>query len=732
MAITVNWPTGVISVPKADMTLVQSTPIEIRELDINSFRLTLKDLEDDEVGQVWATTHNHNTTVTVGGVTLARVVEIINGYTVTFENGSYAVNLVGANSNVADVVNLNSVSVRAANSAGLVNLQSLDAIKYQVESLRSTHQGFGETFYVSTSGSDTNSGTSPSSPKLTIAAALSLCITGRGDIVYLIAPDAGTATFAESITIDKEDVHFRGPGRGVQIQPTSGVPLTLSANNISISGLIVKAPAGSTTTDCLVITGKNCKLTKLYVVGTETGTGNGVVLRGGDYHELIGMEIEKMGGCGILFIDDGTANGSPREVTVSGGNIYLNGDCGIKLTGTSSNSTRLNRFENLRIYKNTECGIHIEANVQNTLINSTVDIFDNGTAEVTDVGSYTTDLRHHYEILNTKYQIEAMRRHHTGFGQIVYWNPTTGSDSYSGETAVRPKATYAAAEAMISSLEGGVIYLLGGSSGDVTVTERVNMTKEKVSLRGPGKSIILKPTDATGPTLTMTAANCYVSGLRVQTHTTGAENGIQINGDWAVVEDVFVESARGHGIYINGNGHHEILGVDVTSCLGDGIRILDSDRVRISQSKSGSPNRIQRCTGNGITIESTSSTVRCKDVLIEHLTTHHNGTYEIEIKANSSMTIVRNTTYLDPYEILDSGSGSHIQRVDDKVVIADAVWDELTASHVTAGTTGKALTDAGAAGNPWSTVVVGNTDAGTFGELVGKKLLTVGKFLGLK
>ncbi len=119
MAISISWPTGVITVPKADMTLVQSSPFEIRELNLNTFRLALDDLQDDETGQVWPTTHNHNTVVTVGGVTLARVVEIINGYTITFENGSYAVNLVGANSNVGDVVNLNSVSVRAANSAGL-------------------------------------------------------------------------------------------------------------------------------------------------------------------------------------------------------------------------------------------------------------------------------------------------------------------------------------------------------------------------------------------------------------------------------------------------------------------------------------------------------------------------------------------------------------------------------------------------------------------------------------
>jgi hypothetical protein len=35
--------------------------------------------------------------------------------------------------------------------------------------------------------------------------------------------------------------------------------------------------------------------------------------------------------------------------------------------------------------------------------------------------------------------------------------------------------------------------------------------------------------------------------------------------------------------------------------------------------------------------------------------------------------------------------------------IADGVWDETTSGHTTAGTTGKALIDSGAAGNPWST-----------------------------
>ena len=131
MAISVDWDTRVIYVPKADMTLIQETPTEIRELNLNNFRLALKDLEDSEEGIVFPDTHRHNTEVTVAGLTLARVIEIINGYTVTFEDGQYAVNLPGANSNVGDVVNVNQVSVRTFNSAGLISSPAIEFASYQ-------------------------------------------------------------------------------------------------------------------------------------------------------------------------------------------------------------------------------------------------------------------------------------------------------------------------------------------------------------------------------------------------------------------------------------------------------------------------------------------------------------------------------------------------------------------------------------------------------------------------
>lgn len=132
MAITIDWGTRIINIPKADLAVVQLVPTEIRSLDINTFRLALKDLEDSEAGMLYPATHNHNPPVSVGGTTLARVIEIINGYTILFEDGQYAVNLVGANSNIADVSIVNQVSIRSQNSAGLIQAQEIqDAIVAQ-------------------------------------------------------------------------------------------------------------------------------------------------------------------------------------------------------------------------------------------------------------------------------------------------------------------------------------------------------------------------------------------------------------------------------------------------------------------------------------------------------------------------------------------------------------------------------------------------------------------------
>src|SRR3990170_3637867 len=78
MAISVDWPTKVITIPQDYLIPIIGT---LYDLDTDQFRLDLKNLEDDSAeGMVWPDTHRHSTVVTVAGVTYARVIEIINGY----------------------------------------------------------------------------------------------------------------------------------------------------------------------------------------------------------------------------------------------------------------------------------------------------------------------------------------------------------------------------------------------------------------------------------------------------------------------------------------------------------------------------------------------------------------------------------------------------------------------------------------------------------------------------
>lgn len=54
--------------------------------------------------------------------------------------------------------------------------------------------------------------------------------------------------------------------------------------------------------------------------------------------------------------------------------------------------------------------------------------------------------------------------------------------------------------------------------------------------------------------------------------------------------------------------------------------------------------------------------------------------------------------------------------------VADAVWDEAVAGHLSAGTTGNALNAAGSSGDPWSTLLPGAYGAGTAGKIIGDNI----------
>lgn len=118
MALSVNWNTFVILVPKADLTPLGGN---LFELNVDAFRKELKSIEASEEGAPFPDTHRHVTETVLSGFTYARLVEILSPYTIEFEDGQYVVQTTGANHNIADVKVANQVSLVVQNSAGLIN-----------------------------------------------------------------------------------------------------------------------------------------------------------------------------------------------------------------------------------------------------------------------------------------------------------------------------------------------------------------------------------------------------------------------------------------------------------------------------------------------------------------------------------------------------------------------------------------------------------------------------------
>lgn len=147
MTISVDWATRVINVPRTDLTLIQASPIEIRELDINAFRLILRALEADETGMPFPHTHDHNAPVPLASFDVPRVVQLVNGYTITFEDGQYVVSVAGGNHNIGARRNPNQVSLSENLSAGLVQSRDIEYLSFNGGVTIDTVNGVGGTVY---------------------------------------------------------------------------------------------------------------------------------------------------------------------------------------------------------------------------------------------------------------------------------------------------------------------------------------------------------------------------------------------------------------------------------------------------------------------------------------------------------------------------------------------------------------------------------------------------------
>lgn len=386
-------PTFVITVQRADMTLIATTPSEIRQLDSNVFRGWLHDWSDSPDGMGMPFPFRHNTEVIIDGLAYARTIEILPPYTVTFEEGAYQVNIVGSNNNIHSRRNLNSVSIVPSNSAGLIGMSDMyaatEANKRLIEGLRPHHRGYGNIWYYDpVHGNNINSGKFPDKAFLTFDA-VHAAVQDYGHDVILIVPAGDGITICNNPwTITKNFLFIRGMGYNAHVHPTSttagGNLIEIHGDGVELSGIHVEGVEllGTPNVNGIVVTGAHVLLEDLTV---EECTGHGVVMTteiGHDDRSHINRcHIRQNTKSGLQY-----NQGNHLEVTDT--DFEENGQHGVDLTGAGATEDPM--FHHCNFLRNTGYGLKINnANVVGTTIESECEFAFNGSGDYIDNGTDT-------------------------------------------------------------------------------------------------------------------------------------------------------------------------------------------------------------------------------------------------------------------------------------------------------------------------------------------------------
>lgn len=296
---------------------------------------------------------------------------------------------------------------------------------------------------------------------------------------------------------------------------------------------------------------------------------------------------------------------------------------------------------------------------------------------------------------NLVYLVESLRNMHPGWGSTFFWDPDNGNDANAGTSPDTAVLTFAAAHTLVSAGHSDVIFCRPtGTSGTTIVTETLNITKNNLKVRGPGISIKLIPTLDTNPTVNIAAEHIEFSGFYLETAATGSQNAISVNGDNVLLRDCWVGSSRGHGVSVTSSARLRILSSVFENCggsgTGNGVNITDSTTQSLLSKCIINANK------NGIALAGSS----IADNIVENCLIYKNTSYGVSIGSGvlrttlrSANTITNNTTA----NTLDNGTDTYIESPSggaSTADIADAVWNEVIADHITSGSTGRTLLDA--------------------------------------
>lgn len=256
-------------------------------------------------------------------------------------------------------------------------LRILDRIDFQ----RGHHTVAGQTFYVDgTGGSDANPGTR-ALPVQTITAALALCTSNAHDEIVLL-PNAGggptTIVEAATITVAKNYVQIRGPGRDVQVtRSNNGDVFTITADGVELSGMRISTFGGAAAA-AVRVTGAD--FVRLYRLWIENAHQDGVVLNVAANCEVrhcfitdaVRDAIRVNSGGGVGFFN-----------TVEDCELRAAGGSGVNLIGADASNTHIMH----NMIHDCPAGVTVGAATDDAEIMD--NRFGNNTADIVDAGNGT-------------------------------------------------------------------------------------------------------------------------------------------------------------------------------------------------------------------------------------------------------------------------------------------------------------------------------------------------------
>lgn len=327
-----------------------------------------------------------------GGLKVGITVVLLDGWRVAFATrpgpNTVSVTITGGNfvgeagANPIQPTPYTQVTIAQSTSATLVSSQADTNLVYLVETLRSMHPAFGSVYYWDPdNGNDGNTGTSPTTATKTFAAAQTLAVAGRSDVIFCRPTGtSGTSTTTEQLLITKSNLRLRGPGASMKLIPTDDTVATIRvmADNVEVSGFYVST-AGTGSRNAVEISGDNVLFRDCYI---ENARGTGVYVTSSARSRILTSVIENCGGSGT---GDGIILGPTTTQALVSRTLVSGSVNGITVAGSGVED---NVVENCIVFNNTTYGVSIGSGATRTMVRGANTIVNNGT-NTNDAGSDT-------------------------------------------------------------------------------------------------------------------------------------------------------------------------------------------------------------------------------------------------------------------------------------------------------------------------------------------------------